>query len=103
MKHTPEDWLLARDRDAAPRLDSIRRAVLAPERATAWEAIVEIFRPNLATWASLAFFWLVLAAAHLAISRGGPPASQAPRHEAGLDSLTAISPDEALSILDHHS
>jgi hypothetical protein len=103
VKQTPGKWLLARDGDALPRLDSIRLAVLAPERATFWDSVGEIFRPNLPAWASLTFIWLVLAAAHFAISPGAPSGSLMPRHGPVLDSLTTMSPDETLSFLDRHS
>jgi|GEM_PF-4584858 len=102
MRRTPGDWLLARDSDASPRLDSIRRAVLAPERATLLEAVVEAFRPNLAAWAALALVWLALAAAHLATPPGiTPPPNWAGRRQ--IPSALAASPDEIFSPLDRHS
>ena len=102
MRQTPRDWLLARDMDASPRLDSIRRAVLEPERATLREAVAEIFRPDLRAWASLALIWLLLAAAHLAFSPGAqPPTGWTGRQPS--PSALAISPDEILSPLDRHS
>lgn len=102
MKQNPRDWLLARDKDALPRLDSIGRAVLAPERATFREAVVEIFRPNLPVWASLAVVWLLLAAAHFTISPQIRPSSMGPGYQADMVTQL-VSPDEALSPLDHHS
>jgi hypothetical protein len=102
MSQTPRDWMLDRERDASPRLDSIRRAVLAGERATFLEIVREIFRPDLPAWTVLVLAWLVLAAAHLAVSpdlRHGPEGSAVHPDLANLNE----SHDEALSLLDSHS
>jgi hypothetical protein len=102
MRRTPCDWLLERDRDALPRLDAIRQTVLAPERATLEEAVVEAFRQDRAAWAAMACVWLVLAAAHFAVS---PDNGSAPKWSVQLPDLAALtlSPDEAIPPLDRHS
>jgi hypothetical protein len=99
MMQSLRDWMLERDKDAVPRLDSIRHAVIARrQNATIPETILEIFRPNLPAWTVLALAWIALAVAHLAL---WPDAPRSPRrHE--LANMT-ISPDEALSFLDPHT
>ncbi len=99
MNKTPQDWLLERDGDALPRLDSLRRGVLAPERATLPEAVAEIFRPNLGVWASLAVVWLVLLAAHLRISAGAATGLTGAGPRADM-ALVALPNDEKISLLD---
>jgi len=102
MRLTPGDWLLAREEDAQRRLDCIRRAVLAPERATAWEAAAEVFRPHPRFWASMALVWLILSAVRLAVSLDPQPASNGLGRQPDLAALTAF-PDEDLSTLDPRS
>jgi hypothetical protein len=72
MRHSARDWLLAREKDAEPRLDSIRRAALAPRRATFLDCALEVFRPNLGAWAALALVWILLAVAEASIPRRPP-------------------------------
>ena len=102
MIRSARDWLLARDADAQARLDEIRRAALAPERATPLESAAEIFRPNLRAWAALALAWIALAAAHAAISGSSRPPPRAAGLQPDLAALAAH-PDEVLSLLDRHS
>jgi pyocin large subunit-like protein len=94
--------MLERDREALPRLDSIRKAILVPERATLLEMILEVFRPNLPAWTVLAFAWIVLAAVHFATS---PDPRHTTRQTGGQPDLVnlTITHDEALSLLDSHS
>lgn len=100
MKETPRDWLLARDRDALPRLDALRRAAVAPERASVLDTAAELFRPNLRFWASLALLWLVLVAVHLRISAAAADPLKG-AHPLDL-ALFAVPTNEKLSLLDAH-
>jgi len=102
VNRNPRDWLLAREADAAARLDQIRRAALAPERATFLESVAEIFRPNLRAWAALAIAWIALVAVHAALSSGSRSPLRATGAQPDLTAL-ATNPDEGLSLLDHHS
>lgn len=101
MKETARHWLLARERDALPRLDSIRRAAVSPEKATPMEVVVEIFRPNLGAWASLALLWLVLAAVQFTISTRTTAFPRTAGQPPDL-ALITISNDEKISPLDAH-
>ena len=101
MKETPQYWLLAREKDVLPRLDSIRRAAVAPERATLPEVVVEIFRPNLGVWLSLALLWIVLGAAHYRISAETTTFSKTAGQPPDL-ALITLSNDEKISLLDAH-
>jgi hypothetical protein len=102
MRETPRYWLLERERDALPRLDSIRRAAVAPEKATFLEAVAEIFRPRLGVWVSLAVLWLALLTAHLRISAEATTFSKTAGQQPDM-ALIAIPNDEKISLLDAHS
>jgi hypothetical protein len=102
MTKTSRDWILERNADAAHRLDAIRKAVLAPERPTPFEIVLELFRPNMPAWTALGLAWLLLVAIHVAYS---PPATHFPGQpavEPDPASLT-LTHDETLSGLDPHS
>jgi hypothetical protein len=94
--------MLDREGDALPRLESIRRAALAPERASFADMLLEIFRPNLPAWAALILAWVALAAAHFAVPPAARSSAMSPGAQQDLTSLT-LTHDEALSFLDPHS
>ncbi len=99
MRKNAREWLLARERDAEGRLDSIRQAALAPERAALLDSLLEVFRPNLRAWAALALLWLLLAVAQTSVPRRPP--GRPPRSILRSDSaFFAIDAHEKISSLD---
>jgi hypothetical protein len=102
MKKTPREWMLDRERDVLPRLDSIRKAALSPEQASFVETVQEIFRPCRPAWTALLLAWIALAAAHIAVSSGARCPTMKPGARQDLTTLT-LTHDEALSFLDYHS
>jgi hypothetical protein len=103
MNKTPGDWMMERERDASARLDEIRRAALAPERASLGEALASVFSDSRGTWCLLVATWILLAAIHFAAVRQSPPSTVNPLSYKALEALAETEPDEAISPLDHHS
>jgi hypothetical protein len=100
VRRNAREWLLAREQDAEPRLDSIRRGALAPEPAAFLESLREVFRPNLQAWAALALLWLLLALAQARIPP--PPPAGPPRSLPRADSAFFVTANEKISPLDNH-
>ena len=102
MKQSVKDWLLSRDEDATQRLDAIRRAAVSPERAGFSESVIEIFRPNLRLWISMAALWLLLVGIRLSwITNADAPSRVT---EGQLEMASARVPyDETISNLDGRS
>ncbi len=100
---TPRELLLARHRAAEPKLDALRREVVAAElnnQATREQSFKvslvtsllccsnklwrELVWPCRRTWAALAAVWVVLALVHLAQRDGSPPALAQSAPTAGM-------------------
>ena len=99
---TPRDILLARHRAAEPKLDAIRKAVLAkaasapapnqpdprPSRAGAFALGLTLWRelilPNRRAWSGLAATWMLIALINLAESRGSQGTTAKPTAQSNM-------------------
>lgn len=101
MKKDLRHWILTREEGAELRLDAIRSGLVTPIQASLGEALAEVFRPNLRTWAALAMVWIALAALHVATAGRQPP----PPRWAGraAEETRLMLTNETLPDLDHHS
>jgi hypothetical protein len=103
---TPREWLLAKHREAAPRLGELRRACVGslPREVTTWGELARaLFGPNRRIWRALAAAWLAIAIFHFTAGRNARPALELPPSpEFAAAWLAQFKSNETFAQIDRH-